>query len=652
MKKFILPVLFSLLIYPVYLSGQTDSASVFDLDLIQLSKLKITSVSKVSQKIDEIPSTVYVITKNEIKENGYFKLEDALATLPGFQFRNIVGMNTYSFQRGMPNQNNLTLLLINGIQINELNSGGFYGGAQYNLDNVERIEVIYGPSSVAYGTNALTGIINIVSKSPESNYRNLNTEVGMFNTIGNNFTISKSFEKSDFGFIASGMMKRSEKADLRGNNGDNNWTDLMENFENDYSFDLKLKYKNFTFGSNTIYKQASNTTLFRSVGTGFLDYGSSWNILFANQYLKYNKVISESFDYNFTLYNRNTTVMSNTIYAVYDTSQMGYYRPNNLTGIENILNYNRGEFFSITGGLTIEYESLAKKSTVTYSGSKNLKPPKPPRPEMADNYLASIFLEPRINLSEKLFLSGGIRFDKSSIYNNKLTPRLGLVYKPEKSLFRLSYSEGFRAPKAWDYTDGIGNSGLLPEKMKSFEGSAGFDLHSNFRFNLTAYYNSLTNAIKREVLQSGYRWVNTGEVNVTGFEFYTKYSKGDFKTTFSYTYNNSVDGNKAPIPEIAKNSANLNLRYSPERNLKINLRGEYLGKRLNVYKISATNSMYLDPYFVLNGAISLVDIMGFDFQLSAWNILDSEYYHSSNRDPERYRQPQRTLLMSIGYTFN
>jgi len=652
MKKFILPVLFSLLIYPGYLSGQTDSSSVFDLDLIQLSKLKISTVSKVSQKIDEIPSTVYVITKNEIRENGYFKLEDALSTLPGFQFRNIVGMNSYSFQRGMPNQNNLTLLLINGIQINELNSGGFYGGAQYNLDNVERIEVIYGPSSVAYGTNALTGIINIVTKAPDSDYRNLNTEVGMFNTIGNNFTISKKYEKSDFGFIASGMMKRSEKADLKGNNGDNNWTDLMENFENDYSFDLKIKYKNLSFGSNSIYKQASNTTLFRSIGTNFLDYGSSWNILFANQYLKYNKSISESFDYNITLYNRNTTVLNNTIYAVYDTSQMGYYRPNNLTGIENVINYKSGNYFSATGGITLEYESLAKKNSVTYSGSKDIKPAKPQRPDMANNYLASFFLEPRVNLSENLFLSGGLRFDKSSIYDTKLTPRLGIVYKPEKSIFRLSYSEGFRAPKAWDYTDGIGNPDLLPEKMESFEGSAGFNLHENFRLNITAYYNSLTNAIKREVTPSGYRWSNTGELNVTGLELYSKYSKGNFKSSISYTYNNSVDGNKMEVPEIAKNSANINLTYSPERNLIINLRGDYLGKRLNVYKITATNSMYIDPYFVLNGSISMTDIMGFDFQLSAWNILDSEYYHSSNRDPERYRQPQRTLLLSIGYTFN
>ena len=152
-------------IYPFfYCSAQSDSVNLYDLDLYQLSKLKITSASKVVENKNEISTWVNIITAAEIKRNGYFTLEEALSTLPGFQFRNIQGINSYIFQRGIPNQNNLTLVLIDGIQINELNSGGFYAGGQYNLSNVERIEVMYGPSSVAYGTNAVSGIINIITK--------------------------------------------------------------------------------------------------------------------------------------------------------------------------------------------------------------------------------------------------------------------------------------------------------------------------------------------------------------------------------------------------------------------------------------------------------------------------------------------------------
>ncbi|MFA5420073.1 MAG: TonB-dependent receptor plug domain-containing protein, partial [Bacteroidales bacterium] len=198
--------------FPCLAFSQTDSLAIYELDLQQLSKLKITSASKVVQNIGDVPSTVYVITKDQIRENGYFTLEDVLSDLPGFQFRNILGFNSYVFQRGLPNQNNLTLVLIDGVQINELNSGGFYGGGQYNLANIERIEVIYGPSSVAYGTNAMTGIINIITQNPTMNKVELNALAGSFKTSESDVTYSYANDKEDVGFVVTGMQKRSNKA--------------------------------------------------------------------------------------------------------------------------------------------------------------------------------------------------------------------------------------------------------------------------------------------------------------------------------------------------------------------------------------------------------------------------------------------------------
>ncbi|MCF8268246.1 MAG: Plug domain-containing protein, partial [Ignavibacteriales bacterium] len=125
---------------------------LLSLDLEELANLKVVSVTKSPIYIRDAPATVRVITAAAIKQNGFLTLDDALAQLPGFQFRNIQGFNSYIFQRGIPNQNNLTLVLVDGIQINELNSGGFYGGGQYNLADVERIEVVYGPASALYGT--------------------------------------------------------------------------------------------------------------------------------------------------------------------------------------------------------------------------------------------------------------------------------------------------------------------------------------------------------------------------------------------------------------------------------------------------------------------------------------------------------------------
>ena len=651
MRKTLLVLLWTLWsIFGVY--PQADSLNVYDLNLSQLSKLKITSASKIAQDISEVPSSAFVITGRQIRENGYFTLEEVLSDLPGFQFRNIQGINSYVFQRGIPNQNNLSLVLIDGVQANELNSGGFYAGGQYNLSNVERIEVVYGPASVAYGTNAVTGIINIITKRPLDNALELKTSIGSFNTSESDFGFSYANEKKQIGLLVSGMSKKSDKANLKGQAGDNNWTDLMDNFENDYSFDLKAEIKDFVIGTNYLYKQASTATLTKSTGTSYRDYGTSWNILFLNNYVKYNKRISKNIACSSTLYNRNTTVLGNSVYYVLDTAQVGYYRPNNLTGFENILNYEASKIFSITGGLTLECEYLSKKNTFSYSGSPEQKPPKPEKPEMVDNNLISIFVEPRLTLLNNLYLSGGVRFDQSSIYDQALTPRAGLIYHFSRQLLRFSYAEAYRAPKSWDYTDGLGNPSLLPERMKSWEAAFVFSPTDNLKIDITGYKNNLENAINREVTGNGYRWVNSGAININGLEFCVRYVAGNFKSSFNYTLSQSKDKFGHFVPEISRHTGNASATYSLNEHLKINLRANYVGKRENTKWIASTNSPDIEPYLIFNGAFSLVDYKGFDIQLSAKNILNKEYYHTSNRDPDRYRQPQRVIMLSVGYAFN
>jgi len=140
---------------------------LLELNMADLLKLQVVSALKEPGTINKVPATVRVITSDEIRDNGYFTLEDVLADLPGFQFRNILGFNSYAFMRGVPSQNNKILLLVDGIQINELNSGGFYAGGQFNLTNVDRIEVVYGPGSAIYGTNAISGIINVLTRDPK-----------------------------------------------------------------------------------------------------------------------------------------------------------------------------------------------------------------------------------------------------------------------------------------------------------------------------------------------------------------------------------------------------------------------------------------------------------------------------------------------------
>ncbi len=141
-----------------------QAEDILKMSITDLMNAKVITASKMSQSIRDVAANVRIITAEQIRTRGYFTLEEALSDLPGFQFRNILGYNSYVFMRGAPSQNNLILLLVDGIQINEINSGGFYAGGQFILSDVETIEVVYGPASAMYGTNAVSGIINIITK--------------------------------------------------------------------------------------------------------------------------------------------------------------------------------------------------------------------------------------------------------------------------------------------------------------------------------------------------------------------------------------------------------------------------------------------------------------------------------------------------------
>jgi len=142
LPKQILSVICSIVIvYQVSFSQELEELMAMQIDGLML--IPVVSASKHYQPMNKVLATARIITAQQIVENGYQTLEDVLMDLPGFQFRNIQGFNSYVFMRGAPSQNNLILVFVDGVQINELNSGGFYGGTQYNLSIKSCLEFQY-----------------------------------------------------------------------------------------------------------------------------------------------------------------------------------------------------------------------------------------------------------------------------------------------------------------------------------------------------------------------------------------------------------------------------------------------------------------------------------------------------------------------------
>ena len=133
----------------------------------QLAASTIASVSKIAERPEEAPATVYIIQEEEIKGRGYNDLIELLKDLPGFDIMGFYSA-TYSniYQRGYRSTNTeRTLLLIDGVEENDLYFNIPYLSRQYPISNIRRVEVIYGPASTLYGPNAFVGVINVVTKS-------------------------------------------------------------------------------------------------------------------------------------------------------------------------------------------------------------------------------------------------------------------------------------------------------------------------------------------------------------------------------------------------------------------------------------------------------------------------------------------------------
>ncbi len=457
------------------------------------------------------------------------------------------------------------------------------------------------------------------------------------------------------------MYKQSDKADLRGKAGDFNWTEEMENFENDAAVDARVRYKNFSAGFLLQDKDTSYATAQLGIAEEgqipVSDHGVNWRIRFLNAWATYSYDRKKSWSFRSTAYYRNATVPDDTIPVIELPTadspgrQYRYYRPNHLFGNETQFRWVPAARWHLSFGLVLEQERLAETISITQSGSADVRPPAPAGPKMLNNRLISAYAQSQTSLSKSVDLFLGARHDDSSTYGAVTTPRLGIVFNRGRLTAKILYMRAFRAPKPWDYTDGLGNPDLKPEKISSFEAAGGWSFSRNLRFDLSLYHNRLSNLLTRVFEGVDRRWMNFGSVTTNGCEAAIQYQRGRMKAYANYTYNESVDASDEQVPEIAPHGANLGILYAFTTRLRLSLRGQYLGERKNSKVIPTMGNDRIDDAVVFHAALSLRLSREVDLQLVVNNLLDAVYYHPSNWPASRFRQPQRSIRISAGYSF-
>src|SRR2546428_617733 len=185
-------------------------------ELMNLEIPKVYAASKIEQKTTEAPSSITIVTADEIKRYGYRTLADVLQSVQGFNAsydRNYAFLGARGVSLG--DFNSRVLLLVDGHRVNDnLTDGAFIETAFIlDIDLVDRVEIIRGPGSVLYGNNAFFGVINVITRQGKQlNGVESSFEFGGFDTYKGRVTVGKLFTNGVH-LLLSGTLYDSEGAE-------------------------------------------------------------------------------------------------------------------------------------------------------------------------------------------------------------------------------------------------------------------------------------------------------------------------------------------------------------------------------------------------------------------------------------------------------
>jgi len=146
--------------------------NLFALSLKELSELKITTASLTSSTLSSNPSSITVITQDQIQRTPARNIIDILAVyVPGLMVISDTNTSPRIRLRGLGERHNHTLLLVNGKPINQkTHEGAMVELRNWDMDDIEQIEVVRGPGSVTHGPGAISGVINIITKKAQNEH--------------------------------------------------------------------------------------------------------------------------------------------------------------------------------------------------------------------------------------------------------------------------------------------------------------------------------------------------------------------------------------------------------------------------------------------------------------------------------------------------
>ena len=631
-----------------------------------LMNVTVYSASKYEQKATEAPSSVSVVTADEIRKYGYRTLADILRSLRSFYVTYDRNYNYIGVRGFAPpgDYNTRLLLLVDGHRINDGIFDTAAVGTEFilDLDLIDRVEVIRGPSSSLFGGNAFFGVINVITR--RGKYLKgieVSGEAANFGTFKGRATYGNRFENG-LEVLLSGTVFRSEGQNLffpefndpATNNG------IAEKKDGDkfQSFFSTLAYRDFTFQAAYISREKTIPT--GSFGTVFND---PWNRTVDDRYyadLKYDRSFGEetSFTgrvfYDWYGYRGDYLFADNTVNPVPPFEFLNKDDTRNAWwGAEAKLTRKMFGTHRLTVGT--EYRDYFRQDQRNFD--ENLFASR--LDDKRSTRVWGIYLQDEFEIAKGLILNAGIRHDQYSTFGGTTNPRVALIYNPRpKTTLKLLYGKAFRAPNVFEmfYTDGEvtqkANPALGPEKIETVEGVIEQSIGDHLRLLVAGYSYKITDLITQEIdpVDTLLVYRNGTPVRARGVETGLNGRWGNgLEGRASYTYQETTDGLGQSLVNSPRHLAKLNL-IVPLLAEKVFAGGEtqYVGKRTSLQSDIAR------ACYVVNLPLygrSLVP--GLDGSASVYNLFDYRYGDpTGNKLPEDILpQDGRSFRTKLTYRF-
>jgi outer membrane receptor protein involved in Fe transport len=620
----------------------TSSKDVFSMDLEELMNIKITTAGKKAERISEIPASVVLLSREEIKTYGYSTLNDILSNIPGMFL-----INDYYFPNGTfgvrgfwPGSDDRNIMImINGVnQLYDLTSAYNMNNITVPVEAIDRIEIVRGPMAVIYGNGSFYGVINIITN--ESNNSQISASTGSLNTrqlfgrtAGSQGDLKYSANASVYNTkgIGYSINKLVRETSIATDKNDKQYygrasSEILDEcgIPMDYSTNGRLENNQKYINLSCSYKPLTiDFSYNESVGEGYYVYPSPYEgspTLMSNTSImgNYRKDLSKRITIegklNYSAY-RNLSKYDYLYKEFYGIQQ---HECNTIESEVNVF-YRITNYLNLTSGLyersilnaynmfdipafrrSHQYYELDKNDHITtqawynqvdFQPFKKLKITAGLRMEQMPQHTLNKL---QADSTMTIFTTISYKYNQEKI---AVIPRLAVIWSlNERNIFKLLYGQAINRPSFFQNTTNNFDpqySNLQPEKITTYEVNYISYISDKLMINTSLYYNTLDKLIIRtsqfDIDHNYSTWFsNSGKLETYGAELSIQANiTKALKFEISETYQKTKD--------LRANFKNIKVAYSPEflgyakisylfnQNFRIGLTGNYVGEMLPYY---------------------------------------------------------------------